>query len=285
MNPFELRGPEFLFFYFALIIITILAVWIRRRNAESGPPPKIDLSDPYLIAYLRGGHNEALRLGVVSLVDRGLLMVRDSSLLRAEKAASGDARNAIEHELLKKFSSKQEAASIFKDGALKAACDPYKAKLQSAGLLPDHQVRTDRWLRFVLAAIFLGFIALTKIMIGISRDRPVSLLVILSIVAAISLAIASFPRLTALGRAMMADIKTMHADLRYRAGSFSRGNATPEMMMCAAVFGIAALTPADYMFARTLFPQASSSGSSSSCGSSGSGCGSGCGGGCGGCGS
>jgi uncharacterized protein (TIGR04222 family) len=288
MNPFELRGPEFLTLYLALSFFVILAVWFHRRRAESGPAPKLELHDPYLIAYLRGGENEALRLGVVTLVDRGLLKVRDTELVRAEFATEADARNPLELELLKKFRTNEAAASVFKDAGLKSACNPYKLKLQQAGLLPDSDVQSDRWQRFGLAALVLGGLALGKIVIGVSRDRPVVLLVILAAVSLVALAVASFPRLTARGRAMMADIKTMYAGLRDRGTQLRRGNATPEMMMCVAIFGIAALTPTEYAFARTLFPQASSSSCGSSCGASGSSCGSGggCGGGgCGGCGS
>ena len=53
MNPFDLPGPQFLLFYiiFAGLVISGLVFW--RRRAESSPStPRIDLSDPYLIAYL-----------------------------------------------------------------------------------------------------------------------------------------------------------------------------------------------------------------------------------------
>ena len=77
MNPFDLRGPEFLLFYFCFSLVVIFALAILRRRAESGPAPKIDLGDPYLIAYLRGGEHEALRVAVISLVDRGMLAMDD----------------------------------------------------------------------------------------------------------------------------------------------------------------------------------------------------------------
>lgn len=63
MNPFYLPGPQFLLFYtvFAAIVLGGLVFW--RRRAELSPAPaRIDLSDPYLIAYLRGGEKEVLRV-------------------------------------------------------------------------------------------------------------------------------------------------------------------------------------------------------------------------------
>jgi hypothetical protein len=65
MNPFDLPGPQFLVFYGVLATLTILAAALATRQAENGVPPRVNLSDPYGIAYLRGGKNEALRLATV----------------------------------------------------------------------------------------------------------------------------------------------------------------------------------------------------------------------------
>ena len=63
MNPFDLPGPQFLLFYiiFAGLVISGLVFW-RRRAESSASAPRIDLSDPYLIAYLRGGEKEVRRV-------------------------------------------------------------------------------------------------------------------------------------------------------------------------------------------------------------------------------
>src|SRR5262244_1558246 len=103
MNPFDLRGPEFLFFYFCFSLVVIAAIAILRRRAESGPAPKIDLGDPYLIAYLRGGENEALRVAVVSLVDRGMLVMDDPFIYRADHVSNDMVKHPVEYEALKKF--------------------------------------------------------------------------------------------------------------------------------------------------------------------------------------
>src|SRR5262245_590198 len=84
MNPFDLRGPEFLLFSFCFSLAVVIAIVVLRRRAESGPAPKIDLGDPYLVAYLRGGGDEALRLVVVSLVDRGALVMDGKFIRRAD---------------------------------------------------------------------------------------------------------------------------------------------------------------------------------------------------------
>ena len=73
MNPFDLTGPQFLLFYliFAGLVISGLVFW-RRRAESSASMPRIDLSDPYLIAYLRGGEKEVLRVAKYASSSTGL---------------------------------------------------------------------------------------------------------------------------------------------------------------------------------------------------------------------
>lgn len=295
MNPFDLRGPEFLLFYFCFSLVVIFALAILRRRAESGPAPKIDLGDPYLIAYLRGGEHEALRVAVISLVDRGLLAMDDKIIRRVDHIANDMVKHPIEYEVLKKFGDPGEAHSIFKDGQLKSLLQPYRDKLERAGLMPDGALRRDRRMRLLLALMALGVAGVIKIVIGLSLGKPVGFLVVMMIAAMVIAAFSSFPRLTARGKATLSDVTNLYSGLRTRVYSLSPGSASAELAMFAAVFGVAALAATPFGYARTLFPQATSSSScgsscgssdssSSSCGSSdgGSGCG---GGGCGGCGS
>src|SRR5262245_43064172 len=94
--------------FFDNSIVTV-ASFLRRRQAESGTPPKIDCSDPYLIAYLRGGKNEALRVATISLIDRGLLKVEETTLSAAHGAVDDLVRRPIEKALLRHFQTPGEA--------------------------------------------------------------------------------------------------------------------------------------------------------------------------------
>ncbi|MGH9752407.1 MAG: TIGR04222 domain-containing membrane protein [Blastocatellia bacterium] len=290
MNPFDLRGPEFLLFYFCFSLAVIFAVFILRRRAESGPAPKIDLGDPYLIAYLRGGYIEASRVVVFSLIDRGMLVMDGELVRRADHVTDNMVKHPVEQEALKKFSVPDKSASVFMDENMKSAIHTYRYKLEEAGLLPDSDVRMLRFKRFLMAVMALVIVGVIKILIGLDLDKPVGGLVFTMIIAIIIAAYFSFPSLTALGKATLADVTNLYSGLRPRVDSFKPGIASAEVAMFAAVFGLAALPATEFAHARTLLPQSttSSSGSSdggSSCGSSsdgGSSCGSG---GCGGCGS
>ena len=290
MNPFDLAGPQFLLFYLAFGGSVILALSLVRRARESSDSSKVTLSDPYLIAYLRGGKNEALRLGTVSLIDRGLLVVKGSRL-RSDWQQTDIVTNPIEKALLRKFLTEDEATSIYKNSALEAACQPYLETLTRQNLLPNEAVRTDRITRFIIGGAFLFFVAFTKIMVALARGRHNILFLVLLTFLALFLAYkVSNPFRTLKGSNLLADLRTLFGSLKDRASGLTPGGSTGELALLAAVFGMAALPTTVFPHAKTLYPKAASS-SSFSCGSScGTSCGSscgggGCGGGCGGCGS
>jgi uncharacterized protein (TIGR04222 family) len=302
MNPFDLPGPAFLAFYLALSVVVIVALVVSRLVVESSAAPKLDLSDPYLIAYLRGSEFEVLRVAVVSLVDRSLLITMGTQLRRAEHASPSSVRRPIEAELLRKFANADEATSIYTDLRLQEACRTYEQTLKNAGLLPNEQINRARLIRLLLACLVLGGAGLVKIVLALASGRTnVVFLVILMIIAIVVAGKISFPRLTESGKAMIGDLQNLYEDLKGRALLMQPGGATIEPMMLAAVFGVGALEASGFAFTRVIFPQATrnellgSSGTAYACNSvssgssSGSSCGSscgggGCGGGCGGCG-
>lgn len=300
MNPFDLRGPEFLVFYALLTAAVIAVLFLLRRALESeSAPPRADLADPYLIAYLRGGEHEAMRVAVVSLVDRKLLVATGTELKRADHATTDSVRKPLEKALLRKFAKTGDVSWIFDDQMLKDACEEYRLALQNRRLLPDDSIERARRKRFVVALLILLGVGGIKIVVALSRGRTnITFLVILMVVAVALATKVSFPRLTARGAAMLEDVRTLYGGLKDRALSIRPGGATVEAAMLAAVFGVGALAGDAYAYTTGLFPRvksSSSSSGSSSCGSScgsssdsssGSSCGGGgCGGGCGGCGS
>lgn len=287
MNPFDWRGPQFLAFYLVFAVLVLVGAWLFRRMKESGPAPKMNL-DPYAIAYLRGGENEAVRVALVSLIDRGLLTTTKSKVVRASHADPAAVRHPIEQMILKKLGLPREASDIFKDASLDLVCAPFQTALQEHALLPDTAAQQSRREVFSGALALLLGVGGIKVFLGLSRDRPVVILVVLMVVVTFFAWKVCFPRITARGQAMLEDLRALYAGLRLRAATIRAGGTTIDAAMLAAVFGIGLLPAAGFGYTRTLFPQAASGNSSTaSCGSScGSSCGGGgCGGGCGGCGS
>jgi uncharacterized protein (TIGR04222 family) len=66
----------------------VLAVKLFIDDSENGVPPSLPLADPYQIAWLRGGTQEAARIAVLALIDRGLLAVRGDNLVNSGSGLS-----------------------------------------------------------------------------------------------------------------------------------------------------------------------------------------------------
>ena len=289
MSPFDLQGPEFLVFYlvFAGLILVALLFW---RSIGGEPDPSaINPSDPYLIAYLRGGKNEALRVATVSLIDRGMLRVSGKSVFAASDATAAGLRLPIEISVRSFFKSGADAASIFK------APPPfdighYERELVRLDLMPGPELKSAQRLQFIVVLLLLWGLALTKIAVALSRGRSnIQFLIILAIVFSLISWKLALPRLTRKGESMQSSLRTLFSGLKERAASLLPGRNANELLLLAAVFGIAMIPSNVFPYTKELYPQASGA-SGSSCGSScGSGCGGGgcggCGGGCGGCGS
>ncbi len=284
MNPFQLTGGSFLLFYFLLaLVINLMLRWVyrvRESTDVSGVPP---MSDPYLIANLRGGTDEALRIATIALIDRGLLQATGESLRTSNKEAVDFAKRPIEKAILQRYLSGGEAEDILYDRSARATGEAYLKVLKAGGLVADADVRRQRAIPFVAALGVLVAVAVIKIGIALSQGRHnIGFLIVLAIIACIAAGFAYFRHRTAKGDAMMADLRELFARLEARAGTLAAGGQTNEAALLAAVFGLSALSVSTFPFVKTLYPK-KSSGDGGGGGDGGSSCGSGgCGGGCGG---
>jgi len=293
-NPFDLPGPEFLIVYAVVGGLLLVSLQVARVVAESGDPPRLDVSDPYAVAYLRGGRNEVLRLAAISLIDRRLLEFIEPDRLLAAPMSDGLVRRRIERTVLKEFDREREARRLFTDADLREAADDYRPALVRLGLLPDEATARARRRRLIGVLVILVAIALTKILLALGRGRTnVFFLVVETAVFGFVAIKIHNPWATERGRTLLADLRRLFARLKDRVTTLRPGGATAEVSLAAAVFGIGLLPVAVFPYARQLFPAAARSsgdgwtgGWTSACGSGcggGSGGGGGCGGGCGGC--
>jgi uncharacterized protein (TIGR04222 family) len=287
MNPFDLRGQSFLIFYIGVALIVIITLKLVIDEAEGGVPRALPLSDPYQIAWLRGGTPEAARIAVLSLTDRGLLAVSGDNLVNLSSAQSS-VREPIERAILARCAqSGTRATAVLVDPAVERACAPYRARLERLQLMPDAAMRARRYRWLAVAAALLLGVALGKIVIALGRGRyNVVFLVILVVIGLWAVwRLVRRPR-THLGNRMVKDLRRLFRALRQRAATIRPGAMTSDAMLLAAVFGISALPATGFADFLRVYKKAASSGDG--CGSS---CGSGCGGGggggggCGGCGS
>jgi uncharacterized protein (TIGR04222 family) len=289
MNPFDFNGPAFLLFYIVLAAAVLTAKILIRRRVEGGATPRVKLSDPYLIAYLRGGSNEALRVATVSLVDRKLLNVAGDKLTPA--ASSSLVRRPIEKAVMTYCASGPDSSTLFNSDRLRAETEPYRRELEKHELFPGTGDKLVRLLLTLGSLAVLAGIAGARISISLSRGHTNVVFLVFFALAACYLAVKSHGGLrTVRGDAVLDDLRSLFEDLKVRARDIHPGGATSELALLAAVWGVAAVPTAAFPHGATLFPRATTNttslaGCGASCGSScGSSCGGGCGGGCGGCG-
>lgn len=298
MNPFALSGPEFLVFYTLFGILVVGGLYALRHSGEPDlHAGKVPLSDPNLIAYLRGGKNEALRVATVFLIDRGLLKVQGDLLETRNSNDGGRTPNLVEKAILSRFGNRDLARSLFADEPCEKAADRLRVALEQLGLLPSEGVKAARNGRLFLALVVLWLVALIKIVVGLRQDRPIGLLMVLGV--GLTLAAWKFhdPWRTRRGEALLGDLETLFSHLRARAALLRPSSNAAEAALLAAVFGLAALPQDGWLHLRTLFSRGMTSriaGTGPSCGAGcgsaggsacgGGGGGGGCGGGGGGCG-
>ena len=293
-NPMNFTGPEFLTFYISLVVMGIaLAAWLRfslclvSTNTKQQP----DLNT-YEIAFLAGGNHRLIMAAITSLIKQGYVEVLK------EKSPFGRTQSKLvvtgKIDAIADPVEKAVAQDILAtDGAIKQVFqkstgmkDSIRSRLEQLGLfLSDAQALKAQIYPSLIVVILLG-IGLCKMAVGISRDKPVGLLLI-CIFGLLVLGARFFvkPQRSRYGEIIFNDLTNRLQPLK------TANSSDSELVLAVALFGATVLM-ADMALAdlyQMLTPTAAaSSGSdgSSDGGSDGSSDGSdgGSGGGCGGCG-
>ena len=297
-NPLDLHGPAFLVYYTAIasVIVGLLLLWQRLR--ESADTSGAALTDPYLVAYLRGGEQEPVRVAVAALIDRGLLESEQTWLSATPRAAEARVEVPLEKSLLAYFAEAPgRLRGAMEQPAIRRELGRLERTLLERGLIPTAD---QHWARAGAMAVAGGLLwTITALQIA-NRDPRygIGFLFILTVGFTALAAYLTFRRRTAGGDRALADVRELLEGSRAaHAGTLGIG---PVPALVLAAFGLSLLP--DTLWARVsgVLPgrdKAKSDGSTTGCGGGGSsdgggsscggggGCGGGgCGGGCGGCG-
>jgi len=264
INPFALHGPAFLAFYAVVGIFALVLQYCCSRARESGAaPPQLPMTDPYLIAYLRSGGDEALRVAAVSLMDRKLLTA-NGRMLTAEPGAEEKVQNPVELAVLRLYRTPQKADAMDSSTVAEPVFEGYQAQLVRLGLLSGPQTFGRRLLPFCAAILIVVGAGLLKLFIALSEGRHNVGYLLLMLAGFCILSIIMFrKRGTRSGGALIDDLGTMFGALRARSDALPTGGAGNEAAMLAAVFGIAALSETRFPGVYALQPEPSSGNASS----------------------
>jgi uncharacterized protein (TIGR04222 family) len=298
------NGPEFLVFYiFALTGALIWSLHLKKKAAkrfESAAPPAT-LTDPFEIAFLAGGVPRVCQLVVARLLKLELAKWQKhwagDRLLSTDRTPPAEF-HPVEVLLFKRLLTQPKGIAVKEVTALCApACAPFESRLARAGLRPTANDKKLAERRCVLPLLALFCLGVLKLIIGLSRDKPVAILVFLLFVTFMAMAIvigaSTNQHLTRAGTDLLARLRTEQAPQSRASGfnpDFPLWSTGVALAGTYAMIGLAdqALVAAslDQHLGRRPTP-ANGDGGSSGCSTNGcgsSGCGSSCGGGCGGCG-
>lgn len=292
------QGPAFLTFYgvaFVLAMVLSLRRSASKRKRFELPGSRKELTDPYEAAYLAGGPPRVVQLAVARLLKLGLVEWKTSwtggRLIATGAPAPAEGLRSIEVSILTRALGQKRGLVLTEIGqALSSKLTALEARLASAGLRPMSQEVQGQGMKVCLPMFAVMAIGVVKLVIGLSRDRPVGFLVIALFASLVILLIigSSHTRrtglLTASGRETLEHMRTRQAtNYSPGLGAWSMGVA---LMGPVAMTGL--LEHQDIISQLKGLQQNSSSGggcgTSSGCGSSGCGSGGCGGGGCGGCG-
>ena len=277
-NPLDWRGPEFLaLFALLMVIATAASVFLRvrqrNREAQSGG---MSLGEPdvWSLAYLAGGPQRLIDTAVAELHRLGLVQWNATKHLPevVGNALPDDPLLRTVHGAIRQRSLSSLLA-VIKSGQMEAV----RKRLQQRGWWFTSQQALQICRISALPFALLSSLGIAKIAVGISRDKPVAFLVVLTLISVIIALVTYFkrPGITPKGRQALAAEKKKHQ-------LSARAHRDEQVALAVALAGTAVLAGTAMAGYHDLRRPGSSDSSSGGCSSDSGGGGSG--GGCGGCG-
>jgi len=277
-NPLNFKGPEFLFFYSLVLMAALVVAWILRfllrQPFNSSSADKATL-DPYEVAYLSKGKKQAVDAAIASLVQRQVVELAAETRSLEVRTPVPELSHPLEQEVASAIAERGYIDSVRSSPF--TATQPIRDRLQELNLLVSWQQAFWAQLIPALTLFAVLLLGLSKIAVGIAREKPISFLGVLCILTVgIAIAFLVIPvHRSRYGDRILSQLETQHRDLQ-------QSPDDAQLVLAFALFGSTVLTQETWQdLYRVLTPPPPANSSfSSGCGG---GCGS-CGGGCGGCG-
>ncbi len=178
MNPLNWPGPAFLALYIPLLCLSLVAgialrQWLRQPGAPPGMSPPS--ATPYEAALLRGPQ-ALIEAAMAALTHQGLVRVEDGRLVASGKVPfSAPLIERMVHAAVETGALHPSTLVDKVRPAVEQLRDPLVAR---GWLLEEARSQQVRWLP-LLPSVAVQALGLAKLMVGLSRDRPVFWLVLL----------------------------------------------------------------------------------------------------------
>lgn len=301
LNPLaEMYGPHFLALYAAAsgVVCCFCWWWCRCREPDRRDSPFVpEQSDPYEIAFLRGGEPEVVRLAQLSLVQKGYLEIATKeehtnryldfveTAFHPEPSELPEIERSVFQELAQNRSDLAKRTACLRS-AVQSGCVDLASHLRQARLIPSAEQTTRAWTARILGSIGLGGLAVFKVSAALNRGHTNVAFLILMSAGAIALlwVMCKQPLQTARGRRFLNSLQsTLDSDKQLTNPSGPISPAT--LLLLFSVFGSGILKDSAYASVYGAFEaEQDAQRAANNAGGCGGGCGDGGGGGCGGCG-
>lgn len=280
-NPLDFTGGQFLAFYLLLSIIVFflasrLRNYLRLPDNNLGQRPSLNT---YETAYLAGGKDRVVDTAIATLFQKESITTESGKRTLTLKESKENFSDPVEQEVAKAIALDGKIERVRSLVSSTIVIERIGDRLRQLGLLvTENQSRKAQTYPAILFACLLG-LGFAKIVVGISRGKPVSFLIVMCfIIAIIGLCFWKIP----VERSRYGD--RIFQDLHTRIHLTIVSHTDPQLPLAFALLGIAILPNEMFADLKQVFTPVSSS-SDGGGGSDGGGCGGGgCGGGCGGCG-
>ena len=191
--PLDLSGPDFLLLFGTLALVgelSVAALLFLWRPPRGNLDPAAPLQ-PIEVAYLAGGEAKAGAALLAALVSGGALEI-DAQARRIRATAVGQARGhgPVEQALWRSIQQRGDLKLSEVESLAKAHLQPVRAQLVKRGLLLSDEVEGWRLISLLGVHAVLLLLGGGKVLVGISRGRPVEiLLTALFVIAAVGVAL------------------------------------------------------------------------------------------------
>lgn len=257
MNPFLWSFPAFLAFYllYGVALLVLQRRWIKRDGQAASVDLQQLASDPFRIAYLRGGAAETVKIATISLVDRGLLINKRSNVQIRDLDALKLAQHPIEKDVLQHY-LKMDSIFHMPTKSMRAICDVYRDELTRQGLVITSQQKNKR--RMQAAAVITCFLTVMLFKLAIDAERGnhnAELVVNFAIVFIIMAIVRARQQRTAAGDAALRDLNKQFGRLKARSHMLRPAVHNENVTLAAAIFGTEYLPDEYFPFIERLYPR------------------------------
>jgi uncharacterized protein (TIGR04222 family) len=280
-NPLDFKGSDFLSFYFLLSSIAMLLALLLRAKLRlpGSPTQKRPVSlDAYETAYLAKGKDRAVDTAIASLVQKGCVTVEPVHQILKLQEPRKELSSPIEQAVANAIASYGHLNRV--RSATTRQMNLIRDRLRQLGLLvsPYQSLKAQTYPAAVFACLLT--LGIAKIMVGISREKPVGFLVVMCLVVSV---IGLCFWLAPVHRSRYGD--QVLQEINGRISSVAVSHADPQLPLAFALMGAAILPTETFADLKQMLTPVSSGGDGGGGdGGGGAGGGGACGGGCGGCG-